>query len=87
MAARWADAYGTRAERVIRGAASVEALGRHFGAGLYQREVEYQIAEEWARTADDVLWRRTKLGLEFSAAQAAALDAWMAAEGLASARR
>jgi glycerol-3-phosphate dehydrogenase len=83
LAARWVAAYGTRAERVVGNAARVEALGRHFGAGLYQREVEYLIAQEWARTAEDVLWRRSKLGLEISAAEAAALGAWLAAERLA----
>jgi glycerol-3-phosphate dehydrogenase len=86
LAGRWVDAYGTRADRVIGNAVSLEALGRHFGAGLYQREVEYLAAEEWARTAQDVLWRRTKLGLELSAAEAAALDDWLAHEGRASAR-
>jgi glycerol-3-phosphate dehydrogenase len=38
-------------------------LGEDFGGGLYSREVDHLVAEEWARTADDVLFRRTKLGL------------------------
>jgi glycerol-3-phosphate dehydrogenase len=49
-------------------------MGEHFGAGLYQREVEYMLTEEWARSAEDVLWRRSKLGLCFSGEQAEALD-------------
>ena len=38
-------------------------LGENFGAGLYAREVDYLCAEEWACDADDILWRRSKLGL------------------------
>ena len=49
-------------------------LGADFGAGLSEREVDYLMREEWAQSADDVLWRRSKLGLRFSAAQTAALD-------------
>ena len=61
-------AYGTRARRWL-----VHPRGREFGAGLCQAEVDYLVAEEWAETAQDVLWRRTKLGLRMSAEQAAAL--------------
>jgi glycerol-3-phosphate dehydrogenase len=53
-------------------------LGRRFGAGLSEAEVEYVRREEWARTAEDVLWRRTKLGLHMSASEQAALAEWMA---------
>ena len=42
---------------------SMEALGHHFGGPLYQVEVEYLINNEWARTAEDILWRRSKKGL------------------------
>jgi glycerol-3-phosphate dehydrogenase len=52
-------------------------LGQSFGATLTEREVRYLMANEWARTADDVVWRRSKLGLRLSAAEVAALDAWM----------
>jgi glycerol-3-phosphate dehydrogenase len=55
--------YGTRARAVLGDALSVEALGENFGADLYQREVDYLIEHEWARAAEDILWRRTKLGL------------------------
>jgi glycerol-3-phosphate dehydrogenase len=41
-------------------------LGKHFGAGLTEREVDYLVAEEWAQTAEDVLWRRTKCGLHMT---------------------
>ena len=53
-------------------------LGHDFGHGLSEREVAHLIDTEWARTAEDVLWRRTKLGLRFTPDQAAALDSWMA---------
>lgn len=49
-------------------------LGTHFGRGLHQREVEFLMEREWARSADDILWCRSKLGLRLSAAQVQALD-------------
>lgn len=55
--------YGTRARAVLGDAKAVDDLGQHFGADLYAAEVEYLMAHEWARTAADVLWRRTKQGL------------------------
>jgi len=45
----------------------MEELGEHFGSNLYAREVDYLIGREWARTTEDVLWRRSKLGLRVSA--------------------
>lgn len=74
---RMAKAYGARITEVLGDAASFEDLGRHFGADLYEREVRYLIAVEWAREAEDVLWRRSKLGLRLDAAQADALDQFM----------
>ncbi len=59
--------HGTRALKILDGARAREDLGRHFGAGLYAREVEWLRQEEWARTADDILYRRTKFGLHVSA--------------------
>ena len=70
--------YGTRARRVIGGTRSADGLGRDFGAGLCEREVCYLMAEEWAMTAEDVVWRRTKLGLAMTPAEIASLDAFMA---------
>jgi glycerol-3-phosphate dehydrogenase len=55
--------HGSRASKVLQEATSIDDLGRHFGAGLTEREVEYLRREEWALSADDVLWRRTKCGL------------------------
>jgi glycerol-3-phosphate dehydrogenase len=54
-------------------------LGQDHGGGLYDRELEYLIAHEWARTADDVLWRRSHLGLRMDAAQRGALTATLQA--------
>jgi glycerol-3-phosphate dehydrogenase len=77
LAARLVRAYGTRASRILAGATAMADLGRTFGADLTEAEVRYLMREEFASRADDVLWRRTKLGLSVSAAQAAALDAFM----------
>jgi glycerol-3-phosphate dehydrogenase len=78
-ALRLAVTYGTRASNILTGARSNADLGARFGADLTEAEVNYLVTEEWARTAEDILWRRTKLGLHFTRADVAALDAWMAA--------
>lgn len=78
-ALRLAHAYGTRAMRFLAAARSAEDLGRDFGAGLTEAEVTYLKSEEWARTAADVLWRRSKLGLKLPAEAAPAIDAFLAA--------
>ncbi len=78
QARRLIRAYGTRAFKVIGGADSVEQLGVHFGGGLHAREVAYLMQNEWARTAEDVLWRRSKLGLHTNAGEQDQLTAWMA---------
>ena len=59
-------------------AASLAELGEHFGADLYASEVDYLRRYEWASCAEDVLWRRTKLGLHVGAEGAARLDAYFA---------
>jgi glycerol-3-phosphate dehydrogenase len=58
--------HGTRTTRILGDAIEPGDLGRHFGAGLTEREVDYFLAEEWAQTADDILWRRTKCGLHMT---------------------
>ena len=75
---RLSSAYGTRIDRVLRGAASVADLGEHFGGGLYEAELRHLVAEEWARTAEDVLWRRSKLGLRLPPAAAGRIAEWLA---------
>jgi glycerol-3-phosphate dehydrogenase len=76
---RLAHAYGTRAKLVLGRARSLSDLGQSFGATLTESEVRYLMAVEWARTAEDVVWRRSKLGLRLSAAEIATLDDWMSA--------
>ncbi len=63
LAHRWLRHYGTCAAILLGDAACLDDLGQHFGAQLYQREVDYLVCHEWARTSEDILWRRTKLGL------------------------
>lgn len=55
--------YGTAVGIILGDARSYEDLGAHFGAGLYAAEVRYLVEREWARSVEDILWRRTKLGL------------------------
>ena len=74
---RWLRLYGTRAERMLGDARCAEDMGQSFGAGLTEREVRYLMHEEWAMTAEDVLWRRSKLGLRLQAAEVVALETWM----------
>jgi glycerol-3-phosphate dehydrogenase len=78
-AARLAHAYGTRANKILGAAKSIADLGISFGATLTESEVRYLMANEWARTAEDIVWRRSKLGLRLSAAEIAAIDDWIAA--------
>jgi glycerol-3-phosphate dehydrogenase len=76
LAHRYARAYGTRADRLLAGANGINDLGLHLGDDLYGREVDYLIDQEWAMTAADVLWRRSKLGLHLAPATVAALESW-----------
>ncbi len=69
--------YGTRAYKILHHAKNLDDLGQSFSHGLYQKEVEYLIQNEWAYSADDILWRRTKLGLEFKQFEADKLSAWI----------
>jgi glycerol-3-phosphate dehydrogenase len=66
--------YGTRAKTVLGLAKSTADLGKNFGADLFEAEVRYLMEHEWARTAEDILWRRTKRGLRLSREQARVLD-------------
>jgi glycerol-3-phosphate dehydrogenase len=77
LARRLIRRYGTRATALLGKAGSITDLGRNFGSDLYEVEVRYLIAQEWARTAADVLWRRSKKGLYLSKEEAAALDIFM----------
>jgi glycerol-3-phosphate dehydrogenase len=61
--------HGTRSSRVLGRATTIADLGRHFGDTLYAAEVDYLVEHEWATTAEDVLWRRTKCGLHMTPAE------------------
>ena len=76
-ARRLARAYGTKAEQLLGQARSYADLGRDFGGTLMEAEVDYLMQHEWAQRAEDVLWRRSKLGLRMTAEQAEALDFYM----------
>jgi glycerol-3-phosphate dehydrogenase len=78
-ASRLAHAYGTRAVKLLGHAKSMADLGLSFGATLTESEVRYLMASEWALTAEDIVWRRSKLGLRLSVDQIAAIDGWIAA--------
>lgn len=82
LLARWLEAYGTRMRQVIAGARSLDALGAEVLPGLYEAEFEHLATREWAHRGEDVLWRRTKLGLtlapEERADAAARLDELLA---------
>ncbi len=74
---RLARHYGTLAADILGDARSLGDCGRYFGAGLTEREVCYLVEREWCRTADDLLWRRSKLGLHLSTAEAATLAEYL----------
>jgi glycerol-3-phosphate dehydrogenase len=77
LARRYARAYGTRIGRILDSARRVEDLGEHIGDGLYEAELDYLLREEWAMTVDDVLWRRSKLGLHVSPTTVKRLQEWI----------
>jgi len=69
---RYARAYGSRIELLLRG----DGLGNEIAPGLFEAELDYLRCHEWARTADDVLWRRSKLGLHLSAGERTSVARW-----------
>jgi len=75
---RLARAYGTRARAILGSAQSMNGLGTDFGGGLTQAEVDYLADQEWARSAEDVLYRRSKLGLHVPPGTAEAVEAYLA---------
>lgn len=81
MLRRLARTYGTQAKAILGKARDVEGLGRHFGGDLYQAEVDYLAHHEWARTGQDILYRRTKLGLHLDAEVEATLDSYLESLG------
>lgn len=74
---RLTNAYGTRIHFLLDGKTSMADLGTHFGSDLYQAEVEYLLRHEWARSSEDILWRRSKLGLHTSPEDTRSLDTFI----------
>ena len=75
---RLSQAYGTRLVELVGEAKSLKQLGRHFGGGLYEAELRWMREREFARTAEDALFRRSKLGLLLSKAERTAVERWFA---------
>lgn len=69
--------YGTQVWALLKDCQQVSGLGRHFGADLYQAEVDFLVQEEWARRAADIVYRRTKLGLRMTAEEIAGLENYL----------
>lgn len=68
--------YGSRVAKIAGNATSLDGLGRHFGGNLYEAEVSYVVEHEWAQTAEDILWRRTKHRLHLTDEEQAAFTKW-----------
>jgi glycerol-3-phosphate dehydrogenase len=79
---RYCRAYGTRLIKLIGAARNLAMMGEEVLPGLYEREIDYLCGYEWAQSARDILWRRSKLGLHLPADSTARLDAWLADRGL-----
>jgi glycerol-3-phosphate dehydrogenase len=78
LARRYARAYGSRAVGMLAALDRVEALGAELTPGLYEVEARFLVETEWARTTDDILWRRSKLGLHADAQAVRRLAQWLA---------
>lgn len=78
LVTRFARSYGTLTHVLLEGVSSLKQMGIHFGADLYQREVDYLTQHEWAQTAEDILYRRTKAGLELTEPQQQYLQQFIA---------
>jgi glycerol-3-phosphate dehydrogenase len=79
LLARYARSYGTRLSALLAHCRARTDLGAEIVAGLYEVEADYLVRQEWACSADDILWRRTKLGLHVAPGAAQRLDAWLTA--------
>ncbi len=77
LALRYAQTYGTLIHHILKDCKQLDDLGYHFGHGLYEKEVVYLVEKEWARKMEDILWRRTKLGLFLQPPEEAALEKWL----------
>ena len=77
LAKRWATSYGSRIWNILGEAVSIDQLGLSFGHGLFAKEVDYLCRFEWVTTSEDILWRRSKLGLSFTQIEMNQLDAYL----------
>jgi glycerol-3-phosphate dehydrogenase len=75
---RYVRYYGTRTEEMLKGAGSIADLGKLFGSDFYEGEVTFLMETEWAETVDDLIWRRTKMGLRLSQAEKEGLNRFLA---------
>jgi len=73
---RLARSYGTRIKKIVGDAKSIEDMGQYFGAGLTEKEVNYLVKHEWAKTPEDILWRRSKRGLHMTEVEHNAFAEW-----------
>jgi len=80
LARRLARSYGARIDQVLGDAGAMADMGAPVAPGLYERELRYLQAQEWAVTGEDVLWRRSKLGLFLTPPERERVDAWMRAQ-------
>lgn len=71
---RYVRTYGTHSYLILQDVFSLDDMGENFGAGLFAQEINYLVKSEWAMTADDILWRRTKMGLRLTPIQKTALS-------------
>jgi len=78
LARRWARTYGTCSAEIIGESTGLGDLGEEVLPGLHAREIDYLVRREWANSSDDILWRRTKLGLRVGKADVTRLERWLA---------
>lgn len=77
LARHFARTYGSNSELLLANATRIEDLGEHFGHELYEAELRYLVEHEWARRLDDVIWRRTKLGMWLNAEEQSRVAQWL----------
>jgi len=80
LAMRWAASYGNRVWDLLGARGSEAELGEHFGGQLHACEVDYLCRQEWAISAEDILWRRSKLGLLLEREQVAGLERYLSSQ-------
>ena len=81
LAYRYASTYGSLCLLFLKGCHAMADLGQQLAADLYEKEVIYLLEHEWAKTAEDILWRRTKCGLQVNNAEVTALQNFIQQQG------